>query len=449
MKITNWRRKLAATLVAGGMLSPAAAQAANLNTNLVLNGDFEAVDLGTPGVYNGVKLQNWDAGSRAGFAYGYSLNYDYRATPTTKPPSPGSYFFTPNQSGGDGTDVTDAGVISQFVDVSAGATGSAIAAGKGRVDLSAYFTSYFRPSDNDSDGDIGNVQVDFLDAGDVTISSAVVSNRDYFDPWKQFSKSAPVPIGTAKFKVSLYGTPTQSGPDGYTDNVDVRMSQTAAEQFLVLEVNTLTGQAAIKNPTGAAVNIDYYEIVSGGGTSLDSVAWNSLQEQNLAGFPPGNGSGNGWESAGGSGAGVVSESYLTGMSSVSTANVPLGGLFKTGFPQDLTFRYGEVTIPPKSSDFDFDGDVDGADLLVWQKNFEKLFYGTQSKGDATGDHVVNAADLAEWKAAFGIGPSGPGSLVRGLVRYVTTGPVAAVPEPTSVLLVGLGVGMLAVRRRRD
>ena len=43
MKVTNWRRKLAASLVAGGLMAPTALYAQSLNTNLVQNPSFENV----------------------------------------------------------------------------------------------------------------------------------------------------------------------------------------------------------------------------------------------------------------------------------------------------------------------------------------------------------------------------------------------------------------------
>ena len=46
----------------------------------------------------------------------------------------------------------------QDIAVGTGATGTAIAAGKGRVDLSAYMTSYL------NDTDFGNVRVDYRDS---------------------------------------------------------------------------------------------------------------------------------------------------------------------------------------------------------------------------------------------------------------------------------------------
>lgn len=62
-------------------------------------------------------------------------------------------------------------------------------------------------------------------------------------------------------------------------------------------------------------------------------------------------------------------------------------------------------------DFDLDGDVDGADLLVWQRG-----------GSPTPN---SASDLAAWKATFGL--------------PVATATTAAVPEPTN-----LSAGILAV-----
>ena len=41
MKITNWKRKLAASLIAAGLMSPVALHAAPLDTNLVANPSFE------------------------------------------------------------------------------------------------------------------------------------------------------------------------------------------------------------------------------------------------------------------------------------------------------------------------------------------------------------------------------------------------------------------------
>jgi glucose/arabinose dehydrogenase len=51
-----------------------------------------------------------------------------------------------------------------------------------------------------------------------------------------------------------------------------------------------------------------------------------------------------------------------------------------------------------ASDTDFDDDVDGRDFLAWQRTLGST---TELLADASGNGVVDAADLAAWSAAFG------------------------------------------------
>jgi hypothetical protein len=85
-------------------------------------------------------------------------------------------------------------------------------------------------------------------------------------------------------------------------------------------------------------------------------------------------------------------------------------------------------------DFDFDGDVDGADFVAWQTSFPKASGATLAKGDADGDGDVDGADFAIWQTNF---PDtlGPGS--------------SPVPEPGAWLLGSIGfVGAVLIRRTR-
>lgn len=449
MKVNNWRKNLATTLVASGLISPAA-YAANLNTNLIANGDFELVDTTITGEYQGPKVLGWTGPNMFAYSHnGSSTNAgvvpDY--ADGDDPPTPGNWYFTSNNTGGTPLNsIFNPNEFYQDVSVAAGATGTAIAAGKGRVDIQAWMSSYL------NDTDVGHVRVSYLDAGGGILGYAQIDDSDPgpANVWNLNSGSGAIPVGTATLKTSLFGTRTAggAGSDGYMDNIDVRIQQTANNQFLFLEVNTTTGQAVVKNEMGAAVRIDYYEISSAAG-SLKANTWSSLQDQNSAAFPGGNGSGNGWEEAGASGTGILSEGFLTGSSSIANAaTVSLGAAFNTASAQDLVFKYAVVPPAVLSADFDTDGDADGADFLAWQRGFGTNTGANKAQGDANGDGAVNDADLALWKSQFGSGGStSPGVLVRGYVKYVT-GAVAAVPEPTSCLLAGMGLGLIALARPR-
>jgi hypothetical protein len=224
MKITNWRRKLSAALMAGGLLAPSAAQSAGLNTNLVTNGDFESVNLAVTGAYNGPLVLGWTgpnlfAYSHDGSSSSTGVVPDY--ADGADPPNAGHWYFTPNNAGAL-TDVHDPDVYFQDINVGTGDTGAAIAAGQARYSLSAFMSSYL------NDTDFGNVRVDFRNGGG-SLGVVTISDPD-FGPnnvWSLSSASGAVPVGTASLRVSLFGTRTAggAGADGYTDNVDLRISR--------------------------------------------------------------------------------------------------------------------------------------------------------------------------------------------------------------------------------
>lgn len=53
------------------------------------------------------------------------------------------------------------------------------------------------------------------------------------------------------------------------------------------------------------------------------------------------------------------------------------------------------------ADFDQDGDVDGADILLWQRNLGMSHGATQSHGSADADGDVDLGDLSLWRQEFG------------------------------------------------
>jgi hypothetical protein len=265
--------------------------------------------------------------------------------------------------------------------------------------------------------------------------------------WKQISLTHTVSPGAPEIGHPI-GVGFFVGDDGAVDDATLRFDPPET-QVLYLEVNTTTGQMQLKNQTGQPVHTDYYQITSAA-NSLKANTWTSLQDQNLSGFPPGNGSGNGWEEAGGAGPGVLSESYLTGNSTVAgSATINLGQGYNAAVgAHDLQFQYSVVYPQLLSADFDNDGDADGADFLIWQRGQGIATGALKSQGDANGDGAVNAADLTLLKTQISAGAfSGPGKLQFGYVKYVTS--AVAVPEPASVILVGMGIALAAGVARKS
>ncbi|WP_425398839.1 dockerin type I domain-containing protein [Aeoliella sp.] len=441
MKVTNLRRKLAAALVAGGTLIPVAAPAADLDTNLVVNGGFENVDTGTTGAYNSVLILDWNQVGGGGFAYSHDGSGGAPDYANGEPPvGGGSYYFTP---GSLGRAQSFANALKQEIDVSTGATGSAIAAGDSTFSIKATFGSYATQTDH------GVVDVEFLNSsGGVLGTGQITPGSVNLTQWTDYSHLGIVPAGTTSARISAWGVLEAGGTaDGYMDNIDFRVLEGGATDLaMFLEVNTSSGDITLRNQTDEAVAIDYYEIMSNGGAGNSLLAgdanWTSFQDENAAGFPAGNGSGNGWEEAGGADSDTLSESFWLGSSNVLPgASISLGNAFNTSQPQDLTFRYGVVESTSPTGDYNGDGTVNIADYTVWRNTLGATVpQGTGADGD--GDGTIGPGDYTEWKENFGsTGDKGPGTLVTGFVKYVSSGSVAAtnVPEPSSVVIVSMAV----------
>jgi hypothetical protein len=92
------------------------------------------------------------------------------------------------------------------------------------------------------------------------------------------------------------------------------------------------------------------------------------------------------------------------------------------------------SIPELTGDYDADGDVDGDDLLQWQRGV-----GSQvtpySGADGDGDGSIGAGDLAAWKQGFGTVQS------ANVASHAT-------PEPSSAYLAAAGVVTTGLFNRR-
>lgn len=212
-------------------------------------------------------------------------------------------------------------------------------------------------------------------------------------------------------------------------------------QALTLEVNRTTGRVRLVNQVESSISLDLYRIDSWSGSlDVSAAGWNSLQQpsRNPAGFPAGNGSGNGWEILGVPGVVSVAEAFLLGDSTLGPGEaVSLGKLF-SGATEDLSLRYRTaagtfvnvlatyVSRPALAADFNDDDQVDAADLAIWRSGF-----GGAGDGDANSDGLVDGADFLVWQREF-------------TVNATTSSAVHTVPEPTSIALAGLALGLLPV-----
>jgi hypothetical protein len=209
--------------------------AAPLGTNLVVDGGFENTDAGTVGAYGALGLLSWTDGTDTGFTYASGV-YD-NGGPLA---GGGAAYFTSNQTSGG--DATGPGQIAQLIDVSTGDTAAQIAAGTAQWSASAFFTTY------GGDADFGSVHLDFLDAGSSSLDTAQIDASQSLATWTQFSDSGLVPVGTETIQVSVFGTPLNSGPDGYIDNVSLEINEVPEPGSLALLA--LGGLAVLRRRRG-------------------------------------------------------------------------------------------------------------------------------------------------------------------------------------------------------
>jgi len=110
--------------------------------------------------------------------------------------------------------------------------------------------------------------------------------------------------------------------------------------LLTLEVDKVTGAMALLGDSSLASGINFYEITSEA-KSLDATNWSSLADQDYEGSGPPDGSGSGWEEAGGVGSHALAEGFLLGNTTIGVdQRISLGMGYDVGVgAEDLAFKY--------------------------------------------------------------------------------------------------------------
>lgn len=207
---------------------------------------------------------------------------------------------------------------------------------------------------------------------------------------------------------------------------------------LTLEVDPLTGEAAIRNLTDNTVEMNYYEVASDA-AALTPISWSRVEQQERVNFPAGNGSGDGWEELGAGSADLLAEGRLLGSSMLEpSAWIDLGVVHDPNAPQDLEFTYhdgdafvaGVVDYVAAGSTADFDRDalVNSNDLTRWS-----AAYGLDGTADSNADGDSDGFDFLAWQRQVG----GAAPLKA-----------QAVPEPSSLILLSIAATFLSAHSRR-
>lgn len=315
-----------------------------------------------------------------------------------------------------------------------------------------------------------------IDARDGSVNGGPNSDVEVFPAgsivdgdWYKLSIIADIDAQT--FQVALDDSPPSAALNFRADLIDANVGLNAiqfwnkADSLLVdkislsatpldeleqieLAVNPTNGKMQLTNKFNESYSWDYYKITSEG-NSLDSDAWNSLEEQDYDETGPN--PGEGWVAAGGSGAGLLAETFLGESTLGPGETLTLGeGYDESADAQDLVFQYRDTAtgravyafvnyITP--GDMNDDGAVDDADVnpfvqaLTNRVAYDAAFPGVNADfvGDFDGDGVLTLGDVAGFKSAV------PG---------IGAGSAGAVPEPAScALLLAAAIVSLARRRR--
>jgi hypothetical protein len=238
--------------------------------------------------------------------------------------------------------------------------------------------------------------------------------------------------------------------------VAVALAADAAGDTIELAVHGSTGQVWLYNPNAVPFGIVYYSISSASGAlNPSNGVWTSIADTYDAPFAPTPGDGSvdpndDWteltattttlaEGAFFGPGGVLAVSQAVSLGTIWNPAAGIGDL--SAQVVDANAASQPVAMPVVfvwyDSDFNFDSNVDLADLAIWRANFGTGTLRTQ--GDANLDGDVDGDDFLQWQREAG-SVAGAGAVVSALS-------IGAVPEPATAWLLCAGAAALLVARR--
>ena len=232
-----------------------------------------------------------------------------------------------------------------------------------------------------------------------------------------------------------FSTFTGAFNPGFGTGFDFQLDPSGAPALaLTLELNSVSGGASIVNNTNQPISIQGYDVTSDlGSLDVSSAGWWSLSDQNVDPVFGGDGPGETWQEAGHLTSNSLLEAFLLGSTTIQPGeSLLLGKPYDAALDaRDLVFRYripgqsGVLTgiveyddTPQIFGDYDNDLDVDGRDLLIWQRAFGAAVHLPNDRTSGT----VTATDLSDWQANYGVSLALPSSVA------------VAVPEPSAAIL---------------
>ncbi|WP_428304316.1 hypothetical protein [Lacipirellula sp.] len=199
----------------------------------------------------------------------------------------------------------------------------------------------------------------------------------------------------------------------FGNNASLKLEVASAASFDVLDVTIAGGAQPVTIGSGVALYFTISPTFSGGAVNTFLPLINNLSSNGFSG----------------------AFSNIAEGATATAGGYSFVWTYAGGTGNDFGLKITSTGSTPLLGDYDSNGVVNGADFLLWQRQFGQSASPAGSGADGSANGVVDAADLTVWKTHFG--------------QTAAVPTLGAVPEPSSLALGALAVSAGAVLRRRS